>query len=241
MAAACSALPAHAGPADRLMQLAKGFEDAALRLDDDSAEAGEIVRWDGPIVMAFVKPGLAPRQAELMRKAVREIALVAGVTVREVEASDPAANFVGRYSDSASAGAGGGRNNCFSSSTWKDGRLRRVDLNFGARLGLGGDRCVEHEVVHGFGLTAHPHGLDSILSYVYNREGVTSTDRLLIETLYERRLRPGMPRAVAAPIACRILADKTGVSARMAEPICALRGIVAPPTLVRFSHDGSRP
>jgi Protein of unknown function (DUF2927) len=226
VAAACHAFPAHAGPADDLARLAKGFEDAALRIEDNSMKPKEIVRWDSTIVLAFVNPTGASRQANLMSKVVREIAAIAGVAVREVEATDPAANFFGKYSDSANAGFGidGGTSNCFSTTNFEKGRIERVDINIGSRPRSGGDRCVVHEALHGFGFNSHPHGLDSVLSYVYNREALTPTDRLLIETLYDKRLKPGMTRAEAAPIACRILAEKTGVSAAIAEPVCAQRG-----------------
>jgi hypothetical protein len=236
--AACVALPANAGPAEDLARLAKGFEDAALRLQDDSTEVRGIVRWESTIVMAFVNPGIAARQAEGMRKSVREIAAIAGVAVREVDATDPAANFVGKFTDVTVADT---RSSCFASTTWQGARILRVDLNVGAGLGHRNDRCVVHEVVHGFGFHSHPHGLDSILSYVYNREGLTPIDRLLVETLYDKRLKPGMTRAVAAPIACRILAEKTGVSAAVAEPICAARGRAVAPTLVWSLSESERP
>jgi hypothetical protein len=225
LAAACHVLPAHAGPADDLARLAKGFEDAALRVEDNSMKPKEIARWNGEIVLAFVNPAAASREATAMSKAVREIAAIAGIAVREVEAKDPAANFVGKYSDSSSAGfgMGGGTSNCFSTTNFEKGSIERVDVNIGTRM-RGGDRCVVHEVLHGFGFNSHPHGLDSVLSYVYNREGLTPTDRLLIETLYDKRLKPGMTRTEAAPIACRILAEKTGISAAIAEPVCAQRG-----------------
>lgn len=232
-------VPAYAGTADDLERLAKGFEDAALRLHDDTQEPTEIVRWDGTIAMAFANPLGAPRQARLMREAVREIAAIAGVTVREVEADDPAANFVGKFSDASAAG--GSTSNCFSSTAWESGRMRRVEFNVGTRLGFGGDRCVVHEVLHGFGFRSHPHGLDSILSYVYNREGLATVDRLLIETLYDKRLKPGMAREEAAPIACRILGQKTGVHPIVAAAVCTRRGRSAPPPLHSVSSERDRP
>jgi hypothetical protein len=242
LTAACQAFPAYAGPADDLARLAKGFEDAALRIEDNSMKAKELTRWEGPIVLAFVNPNTASRQANLMSKAVREIAAIAGVTVREVEATDRAANFVGRYSDSSSAGfgLGGGTSNCFSTTTFDKGRIERVDINIGTRPG-GGDRCSVHEALHGFGFNSHPHGLDSVLSYVYNREELTPVDRLLIETLYDKRLKRGMTRAEAAPIACRILAEKTGVSSTIADQVCPLRGQVIQPPLLSLSSEHAKP
>ncbi len=233
--------PAHAGPADDLARLAKGFEDAALRVDDDSSKPSDVARWDSEIVMTFVNPTRSSRQASLMSKAVREIAAIAGVAVREVAPTAPDANFVGKFSDSSSGGIGmaGGSSNCFTDATWKFGRMQHVAINVGTRLHFTSDRCVVHEALHGFGFKSHPHGLDSILSYVYNREGLTPTDYLLIETLYDKRLKLGMTRAQAAPIACRILAEKTGVSA--AEPVCAQRGSSPQPPLLSVSSEHDKP
>jgi hypothetical protein len=101
--------------------------------------------------------------------------------------------------------------------------MSKVELNLNFANIRRIDRCVVHEALHGFGFNSHPHSADSILSYVYNRSDLTLLDRHLIETLYDRRLRPGMPRTDAAKQACRILGEKMTASAADIEAVCPLR------------------
>lgn len=152
--------------------------------------------------------------------AVSRIAEIARLPVERVGPDEPRANTIVILTDNESSS---GVRTCFTQPRWKNWRMTKVELNVNFANMRRIDRCIIHEAMHGFGFNAHPHSADSILSYVYNRSDLTVLDRRLIETLYDARLQPGMARAKAAPIACRILAEKMAVAATDAEMVCSQR------------------
>ncbi len=204
---------------------ALAFEQAALRLQDSDARPKDIVRWTQPIYYAGQNASASPGIERKTLAAVKRIAAIAGVALEEVVSSDPRVNlrvFLTDHEAPATPGQAGVQT-CYSLVSWKAFAITLVDLYISfSQIGQI-DRCVVHEALHGFGFQSHPHSGDSILSYVYNRSDLTVLDRLLIETLYDRRLSPGMPRAAAAKAACRILGEKMSTPAADIEEVCSQR------------------
>lgn len=210
---------------DDLTNAAQAFEQAALRLQDSDDRPRGVVRWAQPIFYAATNPSASSSIERAAYAAVKRIAAIAGVAVEEVAAADPRANYRVIMTDNEAPAAPGqaGARTCYSQTAWKAFAITKVDLyiNFNSIRRI--DRCLIHEALHGFGFQSHPHSGDSILSYVYNRSDLTTLDRLLIETLYDRRLTLGMPRAVAAKTACRILGEKMSTPAADIEAVCSQR------------------
>jgi hypothetical protein len=208
-----------------LAAAAQAFEQAALRIQDSDDKPRGVVRWAQPIVYAVRNAYASPTVEREAFAAVQRIAGIAGLSVQQADSADPRANYLVIFTDNEAPAMPGqaGSRTCFSRSSWKGGQMTKVELNLNfANIRLM-QRCVVHEALHGFGFNSHPHSADSLLSYVYGRSDLTTLDIRMIETLYDRRLRPGMPRPEAAKQACRILGEKMNTPASDIEAVCPLR------------------
>jgi len=214
--------------------VARAFDDAALRVN--SAPATELARWAGPIYLAIADDAAMSAIAPGAEAAVRALAAIAQVSVTRVTWRDARANFLVR----PGSGDGAGKSPCRSTVDWTDsGRMVRAEIYVNLENPGRITRCLNHEAMHGFGFRAHAHAAVSVLSYTYATQAeLTAVDRVMLETLYDRRLKPGMAIADAAPIACAIIAEKIGASATDTATQCPGRGAAPKRELVAFG--GSR-
>ncbi|MFQ5765429.1 MAG: DUF2927 domain-containing protein [Rhodospirillales bacterium] len=67
--------------------------------------------------------------------------------------------------------------------------------------------CITHEIMHSFGFGKHSGIIRSVLSPLHGEEDFTPWDEIVLRTLYDPRLRPGMTREEATPIADGILRE----------------------------------
>jgi hypothetical protein len=199
-----------------LVDAARAFDETALRIND--AHPADLVRWADPIFVAVAdSDDLRPLAAQI-EASVRFLADIAGVPATRVAADDARANFLVRQTGA------GVRTACRTSISSRGGRIAHVDVAINVAAGASLTRCINHEVMHGFGFRSHASGAQSILSYRQVHLTQPSTlDHILLETLYDRRLHPGMDVATAAPLACGIIAGKLGVARRDASAHCARR------------------
>jgi hypothetical protein len=204
-----------------LADAARAFDDAALRVSD--SRPASLVRWTGPIYLAISDAdGLRGLAAEI-EASVRTQAAIARVPVTRVDFNDPRRNFVVAPADR------GGRAACLAGINSQAGRIVSVDvaIYLNGRGSL--TRCINHEVMHGFGFRSHAHEAMSILSYKMKKQTqISALDRTLIETMYDARLQPGMTPEAATATAWRILAEKLGVSAAETNAECGNRAAVHP-------------
>ena len=196
--------------------VARAFEDAALRVND--WQPAEPVRWTRPIFLAIADTGGMRSLGSEIEASVRQMAAVARVSVTRVDANDPRRNFVVRQADP------GGRAACRAGIYSQAGHITSVEVEIwlGGRGSL--SRCINHEVLHGFGLRSHAHAAASILSYKQTRQTqLSAVDLVMLETLYDPRLQPGMNVASATSTACNVIAEKLNVPARDAVASCGGR------------------
>ena len=224
--------PVHAsdGPGHlSLDSLARAFDDAALRVNN--APATELARWADPIYLAIADDaGMAPI-APIAEAAVRALAAVAGVPVARVAWHDRRVNFRVRPGQNDSAG----KSPCRSTVDWTEsGRMVRAEIYVNLANPDRITRCINHETMHGFGFRSHAHAALSVLSYTHAAQAeLTAVDTILIQTLYDRRLKPGMAAEVAAPLACSIIAEMIGATTA-APTLCPGRGTTAKRGLAAF-------
>jgi len=201
-----------------LPDAAGAFDDAALRVND--SQPADLVRWTGPIYLAIAEgEGMQAIAAEV-EASVRTLAAIARVSVSRVNINDSRRNFLVRPADST------GRVACRASVYSQYGRIAsaEVEVYVGGRGSL--TRCINHEVMHAFGFRSHAHAAFSILSYKQARLlELSALDRVMLETLYDPRLRPGMRPTEATAAACTIIAEKLGLAARDAATQCAGRDV----------------
>ncbi|TWT04998.1 DUF2927 domain-containing protein [Reyranella sp. CPCC 100927] len=209
--------------------VARAFDDAALRVNN--APATELARWTDPIYLALADDaGMAPI-APAAEAAVRALAAIAGVPVTRVAWRDRRVNF----RIQPGQGDRAGKSPCRSTVDWTEsGRMVRAEIYVNLANAERITRCINHETMHGFGFRSHAHAALSVLSYTHAGQAeLTAVDTILIETLYDRRLKPGMPAETAAPLACSIIAEKIGATAAAAT-LCPGRGATAKRGLAAF-------
>lgn len=222
LSVAGAALDAKAGPRDALAEAARAFDESALRDDDDNAKPSSVRKWMTSLRIAVRNGNGAPRLVQPAIKAVRAIAEVAGVAVSEVDAADSGANFIIYFDENESSG----KRDCRAFPRWQNWALVHAEVKINPTFGGLLDYCLIHEPMHAFGFLSHPHGADSVLSYVYHRKALTPLDINLIKTLYDPALKVGMPPAAASQQACRLLAGRLGSSDADRQAVCDGRTVV---------------
>ena len=222
----------------KLEDMVRAFDEMAIKVN--GSRASELARWTGPIYLAIADTPGMERVAAEAEALVRNLAQLARVPVHRVAANDPRRNFsiVGSKRD------GNGGTPCLSQVDWDEaGRLTAVEVrlnltNYG-RL----TRCANHEIVHGFGLRAHPDSAFSVLSYKYSTQAqLTDTDRVVLAALYDQRVPATGSMDTTTRVACQVIAEKLRMSADAAAPICERRS--APPRGGLFASlrgDGNAP
>jgi hypothetical protein len=225
VALACGFLPSASQAADAPDSIRK-LEDMVLAFDEmavkvNGSRATELARWTGPIYLSIADtPGMERVSAEA-EALVRNLAQLAQVPVHRVAANDRRRNF----SIVASSRDGTGSTPCVSQVDWDEaGRLTfvevRLNLNNYGRL----SRCANHEIVHGFGLRAHPDSAFSVLSYRYSTQAqLTDTDRVVLAALYDRRVPGTGSMDTTTHVACQVIAEKMQISADAAASVCESR------------------
>jgi hypothetical protein len=144
---------------------------------------------------------------------LRRQAEIAGVAARQVQSANDA-NFtlVFENVDVFRIGSVERRANCYMNARYDEGtgRMTSATLHINMAKPNDIDRCIVHEILHGFGLLNHPHRLHSVLSYYTQRiaHDLTEADIVMLQTLYDPRLKPGMRRLQALQVADSIIEEK---------------------------------
>ncbi len=196
----------------------RGFDAAALWASREDVgyggtyiPTGMIVKWDKPIVYRLDGMTHKPAMRDYAVKALQKQAAIAGLEVREATAYDPA-NYTIVFGDvDVFVMANGRKAGCYMRPIYdyRSGKMISAEL----RINLSSrdvERCIVHEVLHGFGLLNHPHKLHSVLSYytVAFVFDLTEPDEVLLRTLYDPRIKAGMSRLPALLAADGIIEEK---------------------------------
>jgi hypothetical protein len=198
----------------------RGFDVAALYADKSqnttgygsgATLTGTVMKWTRPVRyrvdgMTYDKTRIAETIDTLKR-----VAAIAGVPVSE--GTGTTANFilVFRNSDNMRA-SNGGRVGCLTSwngNHWT-GAFTTVEMQINLAMQYELTHCINHEMLHAFGLRGHPHKLHSVMSY-YTARFVfdpTEADIVMLQTLYDKRMKPGMSRLAAVVLADELIEEK---------------------------------
>lgn len=195
----------------------RGFDAAvfwASREDVDYGgtynPVGFVMRWQTDILYRVDGLRFKPDIIALAIAALRQQAAIAGVPVREAKDEEDA-NFILVFRDVANFSLQGRKASCYMNINYDrlSGRISKATLQMNLSA-AGLERCVRHETLHGFGLLNHPHKLHSLLSYytssfVYD---MTEADIVMLQTLYDPRMKAGMSRLPGLVLADQILEEK---------------------------------
>jgi TPR repeat protein len=183
----------------------RGFDASALSASrEDVAYGGNydpvgmIVKWQKPIVYKIEGLRARPDAVNLAIATLKQQAALAGVEVRAAKAPSEA-NYTIAFRNVANFDIGDRKAVCYITYSFNSsGHMQWAELQINlAAPSL--ERCVRHEILHGFGLMNHPHRLHSVLSYHVGDQmaEMTEADIVLLRTLYDARILPAMSRLAA--------------------------------------------
>jgi len=191
---------------DAFEQLAL-WRDAAGTAAGGAVPTGNIVRWNRALFVRVVGRSSSSERASTL-KFLREAAEIAGLAVTVEEGEGSGENFKIEFFPEYSAPPMLQSAGCLARYWQNGGALTRVELYI--RSGSRGfDRCVSHEMLHGFGFPSHPHELRSVMSYTQQGlTGYTPIDIEALRTLYHQSVTPGMYHLPAMLAARKVIAER---------------------------------
>jgi hypothetical protein len=195
------------GPAfanDKLDLYLRGFDEMALWRDN--REPVGVRKWRVPLRVRMTGP-MSSSYDDLVMERLSRIADVAGLAVERSAASDE--NFLVEFDESSGYIIAGRMAGCYASTRLgASGEIVHAKLVVNLRVGSGLRRCIIHELMHAFGFPGHPHGLNTVLSYVHQAEALTDIDEMSLRLLYDPRVTVGMYHLPALLVARRLIAEK---------------------------------
>lgn len=227
-----AAIPSHE-------DILRGFDASVLSASrDDLAYGGSydpvgmVVKWQKPIVYAIEGLRSRPEAIALAIATLKRQADLAGIPIRQaVNAGE--ANYTIVFHSVANFNIGDRKAICYVTYNFNtNGHMQWAKLQINlAAPSL--ERCVRHEVLHGFGLLNHPHSLHSVMSY---RTGdrvadLTEADLVMLRTLYDARITPAMSRIAALVMADGLIeANRRAINPQAppkTAPTAVLRDVIA--------------
>lgn len=178
-------------------------------VSEDGAGEEVLVKWTKPVRVSFFE-GDNPENAESARKMLDEFSDLTGIEIIWLKANDESANFRLFFSDEPDFVINGNEQaTCYTSSRGgKRGDVQNVRVYIGRDLEEETPRdCLAHETLHAFGWRGHTHRIRSAISYVHGENELTRWDRVMLRAHYDPRLKPGIPKADALPLARTILRE----------------------------------
>lgn len=174
-------------------------------------------RWTQPIRLRSTLP-LDDQDSAFAVATVKQLADLVGVPVEVLSSDGKDENFLLDFVETTAIYASDGmRSSCLATHWNRNGVINRIHLSInhnGTEI-FQMKRCIRHEIMHGMGLFGHPHGLDSILSYVYHRDDFTEDDVHLLKALYSDKVKPNQYHMTAMLAAREVLAGRLGIEGEL--------------------------
>lgn len=207
-AAAVLAVPAAAVANDekRVEHYLQAFYESALWHDGKSAVW--VRKWAQPLRVRMVGP-MSETYRDLVLGRLKAMTAIAGLDFSVQQTGDRTTNFLIEFIDTSSLVANGRAAGCVTHTYSGPGNLyayAHVMINL--RMGNELAHCITHELMHALGFPGHPHGIDSVLSYVHHRDDLTETDRMSLRVLYDPRIEAGAFQLPAIAAAREAIVDQ---------------------------------
>ncbi|WP_185973730.1 DUF2927 domain-containing protein [Ferrovibrio terrae] len=217
----------------------RGFDASALSASREDVAyggtydpVGMIVKWQKPIIYKIEGLRSRPDAINFAIATLQQQAALAGIEVRAARAPSEA-NYAITFRNVAGFNLGDRKAVCFLTYNFNtSGHMQWAALQINlAAPSL--ERCVRHEILHGFGLMNHPHRLHSVLSYHVgdHMAEITEADIVMLRSLYDPRIRPAMSRLAALTIVDSLIeANRRALNPRApakTDPMPVLRDVIA--------------
>lgn len=210
------------------------FEQMTLWRDSSDVTSGAleptggIVRWNQALRVRLVGVSSSSERAAVL-KYLNEAAELANLSVSVQDGEGSGENFRIEFRTKDQGPLASQGNGCLVTypSSWRTWRIRNASrvrhasdlrhsngmiLHVELRMSVGTRdfaRCASHEILHGFGIPAHPHNLHSVMNDTQpDFADFTEIDKMTLRTLYHPSIRPGMPHLEALVAVRRILAEQ---------------------------------
>lgn len=194
-----------------------GFFDSVALQDDNSMFGSEgtepkpISRWEQPI-RVHISGSVSEAMESRLKWHLERFRLLSGVALDYVPGEDQAnLRIVLQSSEEVIARAGTAETLCLTQYEPATGAIERADIYLPVSQTVWLDNCMAHELLHAVGFFAHPkdNGNRSVLEQGAppRVRTFTALDVAGIRMLYDPRLRVGLGRDRALPIA-RIIAEE---------------------------------
>lgn len=182
------------------------FYEAALW--NDGKVPTPIHKWTNPVRVRMTGP-MVGSYADTVMDRLRQLTAMAGIEVALVAPGATDENFLVEFVETHELFAGGRAAGCVSYTDWNaQGEITKARLVINLSQGFGLRRCITHESMHALGFAGHPQAIDSVLSYVYQREDATEIDKISLQTLYDPRVKPGLFQLPGMAAASDVVVDK---------------------------------
>lgn len=203
----CVAAPALAD--DRVDAFLRGFDEMALW--HDNRDPVPIRKWTQNLRVRITGP-MSSNYDDLVMQA---LAKIAGLAKLKVERTAPGAtdeNLLILFDESSYYIVNGRRAGCVAETRYSaSGVISKATLTINLNMGSSLRQCIIHELMHAVGFPGHPHGIDTVLSYVYASESLTPIDQMSLRILYDPRIQPSMLHLPALMAARQIIAEQLGL------------------------------
>jgi hypothetical protein len=188
------------------------WRDAAGTAAGGAVPTGGITRWNQALRVRMVGRSSSSERASTT-KYLRQVAEIAGLAVTIEDGEGTGENFKIEFFPEYGAPPVLQSAGCLARHWSSGGAMTRVELYI--RSGSRGfERCVSHEMLHGFGILAHPHELRSVMSYTQQGfSDYTPIDIAALRLLYHASVRPGVFHLPAMIAARQIIAEELGLVA----------------------------
>ena len=173
-----------------------------------------LVRWEGELTFSVEWDGEVDSDFENdIETAMKKITEIAGLSSRRIQDTENSnVAFHMRPGKNGYIVNGAERASCYahipgSKQDREKGVLKRTEIHMPSDLMQTSYDCLEHEILHIMGFRGHSQGIRSVLSTFSNETELTKWDIILLKTVYDPRLKPGMKRDDAMAQAKIVLSE----------------------------------
>ena len=165
-------------------------------LDNDLAQDKTLVKWTGAIRASLMGDGIENFAPEINRQFIH-ISKLTGLSIQVEDAATTEANFVIKFSATKGYSIRNDFVPCIARLGINAGVIDKAMIEISTANEGKISTCIAHELMHSLGFRYHSGITRSILSPLHGERNFTSWDNLMIATLYNQSLSPGLSRADA--------------------------------------------
>jgi len=176
-------------------------------LDTDYSEH-QMYRWESEIRVA-ISGSVTPEYRRLIKTTMSRMSEITGRQARFLSSKNETPNFTVEFVEVDNFHIRKTENvPCYAHSSGNQ-KIEGVIIKISVEDPRLAAHCIAHELFHGFGFV-HSSLLRSVISTKSVEDEMTIWDEMALQTLYDPRLKSGMTRQEAMPIARRIIFEQLG-------------------------------